>query len=72
MLSNQEPAACAGKDGFRVAFLRSINEFNQYGIAAGNGKYQIPDDLGLQLFGFRVAWLCSATNSNMHHIDIVL
>ena len=51
----QEPWLFTGKDGFRDAFLRSITEYNQYGLAAGNAKFQIGSEAAVQLFGFKAA-----------------
>ena len=57
----QDPAAYGDALGFRNAFLRSVGEFNQYGLALGNPKYQVPDELAVQLFGFKVPWPVVAT-----------
>lgn len=47
--------AFAGDDGFRKAFLQSIAEYNSFGVALGNPKYQVSADMALQLYGFKVA-----------------
>lgn len=54
----EEPAAFGGVHGFRDAFLRSIKEFNEYGVAAGNAKYQVGEDLAMQLYAFNAAGPC--------------
>lgn len=53
---SQEPTAFDGPDGFRDAFMRSIDEFNRYGLAAHNSRYQVPKELAVLLYGFKVAW----------------
>ncbi|CAJ1344536.1 unnamed protein product [Effrenium voratum] len=47
-----------GDDGFRSAFLASINEYNSYGAAATNAKYQIDESTAMLLYGFKVG-VCS-------------
>lgn len=44
------------KEGFKNAFLRGIEEYNNYGTAATNSKYRIDATTGLQLWGFKVSW----------------
>lgn len=55
----QEPSCYSGGEGFRKAFLRSVEECNQFGVAASNAKYQVSHDAALQLYGFKVSELGS-------------
>lgn len=52
----EEPGSFEGADGFRDAFLRSVDEYNSYGVAAMNPRYQVQKELAVQLYGFKVAW----------------
>ena len=49
----QDPELYKGQDGFRDAFLRSVTEYNQYGLALGNAKFQIGSEAAIQLYGFK-------------------
>ena len=51
----QEPSKYVGTDAFRNAFLRSIDEYNNYGVAATNTKYQMSHDTAVLLYGFKVS-----------------
>lgn len=44
----------SGKDGYKSAFLDGVMEYNSYGFAMMNSKYQVDENEALELFGFKV------------------
>ena len=35
--------------------MRSVGEYNNFGVAASNPKYQVPSETALELYGFKVS-----------------
>ncbi|CAK9049338.1 PABC domain-containing protein [Durusdinium trenchii] len=52
---HQDPHKYSGPDGYKAAFLDGIEEFNRFGHAAGNAKFQIDPEQALELYGMKVA-----------------
>ena len=52
----QESGVYSGDDGFRAAFLRGVDEYNNYGIALSNPQLRVGHEAALELYGFKVAW----------------
>lgn len=42
-----------------MAFLDSVAEYNEYGIAVTSPKYRVDDEQALQLYGMKVAWFAT-------------
>ena len=51
----QESGVYSGDDGFRAAFLRGVDEYNNYGIALSNPQLRVGHEAALELYGFKVA-----------------
>lgn len=51
----QEPHRYEGDAGYRQAFLDGVLEYNHFGAAALNKRYQIEEAEALTLFGFKVS-----------------
>ena len=51
----EDPHKYSGPDGYKAAFLDGIEEFNRFGHAAGNAKFQIDPEQALELYGMKVA-----------------
>jgi hypothetical protein len=45
-------------DGFKLAFMDAIDEYNSFGFAATNPKYRVEQQAALELYGFKVTWIC--------------
>ena len=51
----QDSLGYDGPDGKRSAFLKAVQEYNNYGAAVANPRLQITEDAALELFALRVS-----------------
>ena len=51
----QDPEKYKGAAGYKEAFLEGVMEYNDYGYAKMNSKYQVEEKEALELFGFKVS-----------------
>lgn len=57
-LSDQEnPGRKDDAAAYKAAFYQAVDEFNEFGLAAGNARYKIEDSLAEQLYLFKVSWM---------------
>jgi len=51
----QDPEKYKEAAGYKEAFLEGVMEYNDYGYAKMNSKYQVEEKEALELFGFKVS-----------------
>ena len=49
-----------GPDGKRSAFLKAVQEYNNFGVATANPKLRVTEDAALELYAMKVFWSCIA------------
>lgn len=60
-----DPDLPRGASGYKAAFHKAVEEYNSFGLAEGNVKYQIDTGTAEQLYLFKVTLLSKFCKQNL-------